>query len=155
MVDSAYAHLGGIPRDGRMVEILEQFWPVCYTSEFSGAVIMAPAEAERLEGLYALFGVPLKVSENRLTVLGRAYDVFCMGLGTFVSHKLMFPEKFGECESFREYLQDWPDDWVAYLEAVAAKNVQEARRLAVKLHVLSPDCEYPAGTHISKAPAKK
>lgn len=154
MTDSAYASLGGIARDAAIAELLEQFWPECYTSEFSGAVIMAPADAQRLEALYAMFGVPLKVSENGLGILGRAYDVFVMGLGTFVSHKLRFPTTFGECQSFREYLQDWPEDWVAYIEAVAAQDASETRRLAVKLQVLSPDCVYPPGTYIGKSPAK-
>jgi len=154
MVDSAYAHLGALQRPAHLVKILEQFWPECYKSEFSGKVVMAPADAELLEALYELFGVPMLVSENSLEILGRGYDVFCMGLGTFVSHKLMFPVTFGECKSFREYLGEWPEKWVEYIEAVAAENKSEARRLASSLQVLAPECEYPPGTYIKETLAE-
>lgn len=149
LVDGAYAHLGAIPRDPHKVEILEQMWPECHTSEFTGTVIMAPSDVERLEALYRMFGVPLLVKDNSLQVLGHAYDVFGLSLSTFVSHKLMFPEKFGQCKSFREYLGDWPDKWVQYIEAVASADFKEARRLAQELQVLAPGCEYPADIHVN------
>jgi hypothetical protein len=150
MVDSAYAHLGGLPRPVHLVEILDQMWPECHKSEFSGKVIMAPKDAERLEALFELFGVPMLVSENSIEVLGRGYDVFCQGLGSFVSQKLMFPTNFGQCQSFRAYLDDWSDNWVEYIEAVAAENKAEARRLASTLQLLAPECEYPPDTYIKE-----
>ena len=158
MVDSAYAHLGGLPRDPRLVEILEQFWPDCHQSQFGNGVIMSPDKAEKLEALYKMFGVPMLVSENSLQVLGRAYDVFCLGFGNFVNHKLRFPQKFGQCQSFREYLAEWPEEWVLYIETVAAEDFENARKWAVELQVLSPDCVYPDSTHIKKpdsAPTKE
>lgn len=148
--DDAYASLGSIPRPPHLVEILDQFWPECYTSEFSGKAIMAPEDAARLEALYRMFGVPMLVADNSLQILSWAYEVFVQGLGLFVNHKLRFPTTFGACNSFREYLPEWPDDWVHYVEAVAAENFSESRRLAKKLNVLAPDCVYPKGTHLDK-----
>ena len=153
MTDSANATLGGVPRDARLAELLEQFWPECHTSEFSGKTIMTPADAQRLETLFKMFGVPMTVADNSLQIKGRAYDVFSMGLGTFVSHKLRFPATFGECQSFRDYLSDWSEDWVTYVEAVASEDFAESRRLAIKLKVLDPDCVYPSGIFIE--PTKK
>ena len=139
---------GGAVRDPRLVAILEQWWPECYKSEFSGKVIMAPLAAENLEKLYSLFGVPMLVADNSLEVLGRAYDVFCISLESFVSHKLQFPEA-----PLAAYLDDWPADWVQYIEAVAREDAVEARRLARELQVLAPECAYPPGVHIPKARA--
>jgi hypothetical protein len=138
---------GGKARDPRLVAILEQWWPECYKSEFSGKVIMAPQEAENIEKLFTMFGVPMLVAENSLEVVGHAYDVFCISLESFVSHKLQFPE-----DPLAAYLDDWPADWVHYIEAVAREDAVEARRLARELQVLAPGCAYPPGVHISKAP---
>ncbi len=103
---------------------------------------MAPADADNLERLYEMFGVPMKVADNSLEILGHAYDVFCVSLETFVSHKLQFPEEFDA------YLDDWPIDWVRYIEAVAAEDKAKARQLANKLQVLAPDCMFPPGVRI-------
>lgn len=138
---------GSVDRAPHLTAIMQQWWPDCYTSEHSGKVIMAPADAAKLEKLFVMFGVPMLVNDNSLEVLGHAYDVFSLGLESFVSHKIEFPD-----EDFDDYLHDWPTEWVRYVEAVAAENVTEARRLAVKLQVLSPGCAYPPGLHIAKQP---
>lgn len=139
---------GIVDKAPRLTEILRQWWPECYKSEFSGKVIMAPQAVVNLEKLFTMFGVPMLVAENSLEVLGHAYDVFSLGLEPFVSNKLQFPD-----EDFDDYLHDWPKEWVRYVEAVAAEDLAEARRLAHQLQVLSPDCGYPPGLFIQ--PSKK
>lgn len=146
--DNAYATLGGIARPPHLAEILDQFWPECITGGLSGKTIMRPEEAVKLEALFKLFGVPMLVKDNSIEVLGRAYDVFGQALSGFVSQKLRFPGAFGQCKNFKDYLPAWPAEWVEYIEAVASENFSEARRLAVKLKVLDPDCEYPKDTYV-------
>ena len=148
-VDGAYGSLGGISRPPHLAEVLDQNWPPdCATSDISGKLLARPEDAERLEKLFKLFGVPILVKDNSAQIIGRAYDVFGQALSLFVNQKLRFPTNFGQCESFREYLSAWPDDWVKYIEAVAAEDFEESRRLAKKLKVLDPDCEYPDGTFV-------
>lgn len=152
MVDDAYSILGGLPRDPRLASILDQFWPECYVSDHSGKIIMAPNDVAKLEALYLMFGVPMLVSENSLEVLGHAYDVFCIGLSTFVSKKLIFPAKQGVCKTFAEAMSkfNWSQDWIDYIEAVAAEDHKAARKFAVRLNVLAPECEYPPYVYIRK-----
>ena len=152
--DIAYGTLGGIERPSHLAEILDQLWPDCVKGELSGKTLMRPADAIRLEALFKLFGVPMLVKENSIEVLGRAYDVFGQAFSGFVSQKLRFPGSVGSRKNFKEYLYKWPADWVEYIEAVASENFSEARRLAVKLNVLSPDCEYPADTFVPQSSNK-
>jgi hypothetical protein len=140
---------GGNPRDVSLVEILEQVWPDSYCCSVSHAVVMAPDDETRLEALFELFGVPLRIADNSLTVLGHAYDVFALGLSRVVNRKLRFPE------TFETYLEDWSQEWVQYIEAVAYQNLPEARRLASKLQVLAPECRYPPGVFVPESSARK
>lgn len=147
-VDLAYGTLGGIARPAHLIEVLDQFWPECAKSELTGRTLMRPADALRLEALFKLFGVPMLVQDNGLEIIARAYTVFGQALGLFVNHKLRFPGRFGKHETFREYLSEWDEDWVYYLEAVAAENYEEARKFAIKLNVLDPECVYPPNTFV-------
>ena len=146
--DDAYATLGGISRPSHLAEILDQFWPDCVKGELSGKTLMRPEDAVKLEALFKLFGMPMLVKDNSIEVLGRAYDVFGQALSGFVSQKLRFPGAVGNKKNLQEYLPAWPADWVSYIEAVAAEDFAEARKLAKKLKVLDPDCEYPKDTFV-------
>ncbi len=142
------AEMGGLRRDAALAQVLDQFWPECFESTHGG-VVMKPEDASRMERLFELFGVPLRVGENSLKTVGYAYDVFCVALEPFVSDKLREPDQF------RTWVDDWPADWVAYIEAVAAADTKTARRLAVKLQVLSPDCQFPPRVHVPQDDAPK
>ncbi|GAB3644707.1 hypothetical protein [Ramlibacter alkalitolerans] len=118
--------------------ILNQVWPE--VSEGSrGNAVMAPEDAERLEKLFLMFGVPMKVAENSLEIVGRAYDVFALALEPWVGNKFRY------WDSFDRFAHDWPEDWRKYIEAVAREDHAEARQWAVKLQPLSPDCVFPPG----------
>ena len=69
LADDAYARLGSIPRPLHLVEILDQFWPECYTSGFNGKTIMAPEGAARLEALYKMFGVRMLVNVALISMI--------------------------------------------------------------------------------------
>ena len=127
--------MGPMP-DPAIWAVLNQFWPE--VSEGSrGNAVTSPEDAERLESLFRMFGVPMKVLENSIEVVGRAYDVFVQGLGSFVERKLSHPT------TFHRYVDDWPDDWRSYIEAVAAQDNARAHEWAIKLQPLSRDCVYP------------
>jgi len=135
-------------RDMRLVAIFEQDWPDCYRSDFSGKAIMLPEEEKLMEELFELFGMPLKIAENSYSVISRAFDVFCLfGLG----YQLDFFMKFSD-EQLEKAYPTWSEDWLTYMKAVGAGDKKAARRLAHKLQVLSPDCEYPYGVFIDKIP---
>ncbi len=98
---------------------------------------MAKSDVDQLEAMYAMFGVPLKVSQNSLTTLGYAYDLFVLRLKPFVRARLTHPD------TFTRFVGDWPEDWVRYVDAVATLRLDEARAIAKKLQPLSPDCPLP------------
>jgi hypothetical protein len=128
--------LGGVARDREMAAILDQCWPDC-SEGVRGNAVMAPADSARLEQLFKLFGVPMNIADNSLKVVGHAYDVFSLGLSSYVSYRLQHPD------TFLRFVADWPEPWQRYVEAVATCNTDEARRLANELQPLSPDCVMP------------
>lgn len=133
-------------RDPRLVAIFEQWWPECYESDFSGKVIMTPEDAANLEELFELFGLDLKVADNNINVLVRAYDVVAMyGLGSQLDNFMTLTD-----EQLRRRYDNWPEIWVEYMTAVAKANKPKARELAKQIQVLSPDCQYPYGVFIKK-----
>lgn len=134
--------LGGTPRAKEVAEVLDQMWPEASVGT-RGNYVMAPADSERLEKLFTMFGVPMKVAENPVRVVGRAYDVFVLGFASYVDQALRKPD------TFDEFAQDWSEDWRAYIKAVAAQDNAEARRLAVKLQPLAPECQYPRGIYLA------
>ncbi len=141
------ADVGGLPRDPCVVEVLEQFWPDCFESTHGG-VVMSPEDAARLERLFEMFGVPMKVSQHTLKDLGHAYDVFSISLAGFVSYRLRFPDRF------RQWLYDWPQDWVDYIDAVAVQDTRKARELASRLKVATAQCQYPPGILVAGLTSK-
>jgi hypothetical protein len=128
-----------VVRDPKVAEILDQVWPDCGVSP-SGGVVMNAADARKLEALFEMFGVPMKVSENSIKTLGRGYEVFVTRYSRFVNLRLCNPSA-----DFRHSLGDWPKLWVDYIEAVAAGDKAGARKLAMRLQPLSMDCKHPPG----------
>lgn len=137
--------LVGKPLSERDAHTLEVWWPECFTSAATGKVVMPAEAAAQLEAMFERFGVPMKVADNSLEVLGRAYDVFGVSLASQVVEVLRRPK-----EDLRRYYFDWPQDWVDYIEAVARDDAAEARRLALMVQPLAPDCVYPPGVIIDK-----
>lgn len=135
-------------RDPALVAIFEQDWPECYESELSKTVIMSTDDAANLEELFALWGVPMKVFDNPMAVVSRAYDVFATyGLG-FQLDKFMKLT----AEELRQLYSTWPVEWIEYLEAVGKADKETARKYAQKLQPLSPDCVFPYGVFVEKPP---
>ena len=130
--------MGGVPRDPAFAAILDQFWPECF-EDSKGQVVMNRDDAQKLEALFEVFGVPLTVLDNSLVTLLRAYDVFSLGLLRCVNRKLRYPD------TFARFYREWPAVWRHYIEAVAARDLPNARRLSRQLQPLSPDCEFPSG----------
>ena len=95
---------------------------------------MTPKNVNDLEDLFEMFGVPMKVADNSLNVLGRAYDVFALGLGLMVARQLIIPSW---------NFEGWPEDWADYLRAVVAGDKLIAREWAQKLQPLAPGCVFP------------
>lgn len=124
---------------------LEVWWPECFTSVATGKVVMPADAAAQLEALFERFGVPLKVDDNSLEVLGRAYDVFGVSLAAQVVEVLRHPER-----NLKRYYSDWPQDWVDYIEAVANDDAPASRRLAMKVQPLAPECVYPPGVIVAQ-----
>jgi len=129
---------GPLP-DFQKLELLEQYWPEVFDSSHGGSLTDSDASTERLEGLFSMFGLPLKVQLNSPEVLGFAYDVCAQSLGFFVRKYLRDPERF------EALMDDWPREWVAYIRAVATDDKKEAGRLAATLGVMRFDCKYPPG----------
>ena len=126
-------------RTPEVAELLDQVWPKCSASESAGASMDAD-DARRLEALFEMFGVPMKVSENSIKTLSRGHEVFVSRYSRFVKLKLSHPG-----EDLGRYLGDWPGLWVDYIEAVAAGDRTRARPLAMRLQPLSLDCKHPPG----------
>lgn len=122
-----------------LYDTLHFFWPECYESSWSGKVIMTPKDATQLETLCRRFGVPMKVSENSLAVLSRAYEVFHLTLGCFVDRRLFRPEVF------LSNPEGWPQPWLDYIDAVVRGDEVAARALAIQLQPLAPECQFPPG----------
>lgn len=139
--DAFEREVDGKPRPWELAAILDQFWPEC-SEGVRGNAIMSPDDAARMEQLFELFGVPMKVLENSVQVVGHAYDVFGQALASFVNQKLRHPDEF------HRFVHDWPDDWREYIEAVAAQDREAARAFAVKLQPLSPNCIFPPGVRV-------
>lgn len=137
-----YAEAGIKPLPPHLATVLEQCWPELDTGS-KGLCVCAPADAARLDALFALFGANLRTYESTPAVVGRAYDVFLMSLGPSVEAKLR-----GAATSLFEA---WPADWRAYIEAVATENSAEAKRLYKQLQPLSPDCVFPKGVFVGNA----
>jgi hypothetical protein len=135
--DELFAGELGHARSAGMAALLDQFWPECFESPSTGCVVMDAVDARRLEELFALFGVPLRVVEHSIETVGHAYDVFVQRLGRFVTYRLTLPE------TFHALTRDWPPEWREYLEAVAAQNRERVTALAQRLQPLSPDCGFP------------
>lgn len=55
---------------------------------------MSDEERANLEALYEMFGVPMLVKDNSQKMLGRGYDVFCLGMGPSVRRCLSHPVNF-------------------------------------------------------------
>lgn len=134
--------IGGNPVPAELFAVIRQLWPPTYEG-VDGRTIIEDAEAiPRLEAMFELYGVPLKVAGNSVTVLGHAYDVF-VALSTHVLRQLRKPS------SFRKINSDWPEEWLCYVEAVAAQDKAEARRLAQKLQPLAPGAELPPRVYMN------
>lgn len=135
--DELFASELGTARPAIMAELLDQFWPDCFESPSTGCVVMDAEDAQRLEALFALFGLPLRVGEHSIETVGHAYDVFVLRLAPIVTYRLTIPR------TFESVTRDWPQEWRDYLEAVAAQNQERVQVLAKKLQPLSPDCVFP------------
>lgn len=139
--DLMQSDLPGKPIPSDLYDVLFQVWPE--TSEgVRGNAVMLPEDAKGLEQLFRLFGVPMKIEENSLSLVKFAYEVFGVALPIYVSLAIRMPE------SFRRRYAHWPADWLDYIEAAAQRNEARTRELAKKLQPLSPDCVFPEDTYL-------
>lgn len=153
-IEAVGVKLGLAERPAEIARLLDLWWPDAYKSEYTGKAIMSPADSADLEALFELFGVPMRVADNQYEIVKYAYGMFATALSHWVDRKLYHPEHYPNAgDMARSY--GWSEDWGAYIEAVAAGDRAQARRLAIKLQPLSPDCEFPetmlikAGNHTS------
>lgn len=145
-----YLECGLTPVAAEVDEVLGQVYPELIERQAGGCIAASLDDEERLEQLFAMFGVPLRVRACSPGLLGHAYDTFGLAFGTAVRHCLRNPL------TFRAFMDDWPEPWQRYVEAVAGQRKLEAVLLARELNVLRPSCKYPPGVRpadYSPAPA--
>lgn len=134
-----YIECGLTPVSAEIDEVLGQVFPELIERQMGGCIAASLDGEERLEALFAMFGVPLRVRACSLLLLGHAYDTFALAFAGFVRNCLRSPQHF------RGYADDWSEHWQRYVEAVAGGRKLEAVLLAKELGVLRPDCKYPPG----------
>lgn len=134
-----YLECGLTPVSAEIDEVLGQVYPELTERQAGGCIAASLDDEERLEALFAMFGVPLRVRACSPGLLIHAYDTFSLAFGTAVRHCLRNPT------GFRAYMNDWPEHWHRYVEAVAGGRKLEAALLARELGVLRTECRYPPG----------
>lgn len=72
-VEDLFGDEAGPPRPKWARPLLDAFWPDVGTST-KGLCLMAPKDAELLDELWSLFGVPMRCYENTPAVIGRANE---------------------------------------------------------------------------------
>ena len=136
------------PRDAYWARLLDTPWPEL-TLDASGSVVLKKSQARWLQDLCEAFGLELDVAHADVWELGHVYDVCVLALGPFINKKLTFPEL-----NLAAYLDDWPTDWVQYVQAVATRDTSRARKLAQALKPLAPEQGWPCGVHVLKKDAQ-
>lgn len=131
----------GAALDAEAGQLFYMPWPECFVSMSTGEVVMSDEDRTLLEKLYRRWGVPLKVRENSEAVLLHAFDTFALSFQMHITRRLRRPEDFRQMTTY----WNWPKEWVAYFDAVAAGDEKGARALAMNLQPLSPDCRFPEG----------
>jgi hypothetical protein len=123
--------------DRSITEITEQWWPEIFDSTHGGCVTVEPEAGVKLEKLGEMFGVPLKLKLCSSDVIGHAYTIFVLRMGTDVRNALQYKD------DIPKFLRDMPDEWREYVTAVAQQRKDDAKRMARELRVLRSDTVYP------------
>ena len=135
--------LGGNEVPARLFAVFMQMWPDLYEGADGGTRCKQAEAVPLLEQLFEMYGVPMKVADNSITVLGHAFDV-CAALAMHVMRQLRYPK------TFRRINDDWPEEWLSYIEAVAAEDKEGARAWAQKLLPFALDTELPPRCTLDK-----
>lgn len=98
-----------------------QHWPDNVGEGLGGqARFVNTTDAEPLTQLFAAFGCNVDAAAAPYPRMWNAYGVFALTLSRWVDHPLRHPEA-----DVDRYLDDWSQDWRAYVVAVAGRDLKQ------------------------------